>query len=79
MSTRIDFVIGPDGNCANEESQILYFEYGAEGIRDREFERFVSELTRPNDNVKNAVGTSSLATSNAPGTSSVAASSSPPQ
>ncbi len=80
MSTRIDFVIGPDGNCANEESQILYFEYGAEGIRDREFERFVSELIRSSDNtVKNVVGTSSLATSSAPPTSSVAASSFPPQ
>lgn len=80
MRTRIDFVIGPDGNCANEESQILFFEYDTEYIRDSEFERFVSELTRSSDNtVKNVVGTASLATSNASGTSSVAASSFSPQ
>jgi hypothetical protein len=78
MSTRIDFVLIPDGKL-EEWARTLCFEFDTEEQRDSEFERISSELTRPNDNVKNAVGTSSLATSNAPGTSSVAASSSPPQ
>lgn len=76
----IRFVLTCDGKPTEEYERTNVFGFDTEEIRDREFERIVSELMRSSDNImKNVVGISSLDTSNASGTSSVTASSSPAQ